>query len=510
MANLADYTNKADAFKTDQEGNITALYQDLAVLEAAETRARADAAEELRRQFAEDSQAAKDLQARTDEDRRKMLSDMQVTQSEQQVAAAIARAAADALRREQDTIAIDAIFARGANRGSMIWPMFRYQIPDIPATMEETRGIIFGLYSGAYVHGIKYLTDVTAETLAQIVNNYDQAMAELSADEQNAIKDIMARRYLEELSLAAKDVELLNKGRKLTVAVSEMDARIAALEADRKALETKKLQLMFAKEKMAIAIDELETQIRGRYYIDTQEEYDLIKTELERDKAIHQTLLMSLRVMDAQKEALESAYRLATAPIELQELNTAIKRLELDIQDVDLRVSQTEADTAHMTVQIDKETRVIQELEIAKAETETYIAETELVKAKGPLIDARIAAADDQLMNIIPTMEQVIDQDKAADLAVQEADSDHKIRNFETRAANYKQKADISDSISNMEINNYKEEGAMIRSNADSRKAYDRARVSANYKKNDAAEQAAEIMRKAEITSILTHSIGRK
>ena len=63
-------------------------------------------------------------------------------------------------------MAVQTVLDRGLVRGRSIWPAFRYQVPGLLAVHVSERDVIFGIYSGAYLHGYSYLKEITYETLA--------------------------------------------------------------------------------------------------------------------------------------------------------------------------------------------------------------------------------------------------------------------------------------------------------------------------------------------------------
>ncbi len=175
---------------------------------------------------------------------------------------------------------VQAVLDRGLARGRSIWPVFQHQFPGMLAVHVSDRAVVFGIYSGAYLHGYSYLQEITYETLAQMVLAYDQSMAELTAEEQRSVIDITAKRYIEDQSLAAKDAALVNKERKVAQKASEVDAKIEALESDRQTLATKTTELEVAQAKAATMIMELEAKIEEQSYEGAQVEAEITRQQL--------------------------------------------------------------------------------------------------------------------------------------------------------------------------------------------------------------------------------------
>ena len=403
---------------------------------------------------------------------------------------------------------VQAVLDRGLIRGRSIWPVFQYQTPGLLAVHISDRAVIFGVYSGAYLHGYSYLQEITYETLAQMVLAYDQAMAELTADEQRSVIDVTAKRYIEDQNLAAKDAALLNKERKVTQKSSEVDAKIEALEADRQALATKITELDVAQHKAATLIKELEAKIEEQVLDSANVEAEITRQQLIAQKAQLDVIETGIRALEIQAQIAEAAYRLGSISVRKSELESEIGRIELDTVEVDLRISQTEADTARLKAQKETEALVETELTVAKAETASYRRETDLVKQKGPLLDNRIEAANVEITTTIPKLAEAITQEKSADLAAQESKNQHTVAEYENRHLGHEEKVKTSNLLKDLETANHATEKAMIDLNANNRAAYDAARVWANAEKIAGAEQAAEIMSKANIVNTLTHQIG--
>lgn len=403
---------------------------------------------------------------------------------------------------------VQAVLDRGLVRGRSIWPAFQYQIPGLRAVHIADRAVIFGVYSGAYLHGYGYLREITYETLAQMVLAYDQAMSELTADEQRAVIDITAKRYIEDQTLAAKDAALLNKERKVEQKASEVDAKIEALESDRQALATKITELSVARSKASSRIKELEAKIEEQALDSAQVEAEISRQELIARKAELDVVETGIRALEIQAQVSDAAYRLASVEIRATELASDISRIELETVEVDVRVSQTEADTARLVAQTAMESLIASELAVARAETGAYRMETDLLKGKGPLLDQRIANAEVELVVTIPKLSEALTQETSADLAAQEARNNHALAEYDNRKLGFDEKVKTSNSIKELETGNHDAERAMIEANASSREAYDQARVDANAARISGAEQAAAKMAEANIVNTLTHQIG--
>lgn len=405
-------------------------------------------------------------------------------------------------------MSVETVLDRGSARGRSIWPAFQYQVPGLLAVHVSERAVFFGVYSGAYLHGYNYLREVAYETLAQMVIVFDQAMAELDADEQRSIIDIAAKRYVEDQALAAKDAALLNKQRKVGLKTSEVDAKISALESDREALETKRTELEVARSKTDTLIKELEAKIEEQKYEGAQVDAEIARQQLLARKAALDVVETGIRALEIQSQIADAAYRLASVGVRVADLGAEIGRIELDAVEVDVRISQTEADTARLKTQKETESLVESELSVARAETDVYSKETGLLEGKETLLDQRITAAETEIGATIPKLAEVITKEKDADLASQEAKNQHQVSEYENRKLTYDEKVKTSKTVADLETANYINEGALIDRHANDTAAYHSARVRAAKAGREGAEQAALIIAFADITSTLTHQIS--
>ena len=204
-------------------------------------------------------------------------------------------------------MSVDSVLDRGLARGRTIWPVFQYQLPKIVAIHVAERTIIFGIYSGAYLHGYSYLREISYEALAQAVAAFDQAMAELTADEQRTIIENAAKRYVHDQRMAAKDAELLNKEKKVEQKTAEVDAKLEALEADRMAIGTKRTEFEVAQAKARTQIKELEARIQEQELDGNQVEAEIERQRLIAEKARLDVVEVGIRVLEFQAQVADAA-----------------------------------------------------------------------------------------------------------------------------------------------------------------------------------------------------------
>ena len=129
-----------------------------------------------------------------------------------------------------------------AVREQAIWEPFSTSFRFSTSQIAE-RVIIFGMYSGAYLNNITYLEYIDTFELALIVDEYNQQMAELDADEQKVILDIATKRYIQNIERQILQGNLAVERLKIEAENAEWNAKIAALASDYKTLETLQTKL---------------------------------------------------------------------------------------------------------------------------------------------------------------------------------------------------------------------------------------------------------------------------
>jgi chromosome segregation ATPase len=370
------------------------------------------------------------------------------------------------------------------------------------------RAVYYGVYSGAYLHGHSYLVDISYETLAQMVRAFDQNMAALTADEQRVIIDIAAKRYAHDRDMAAKDAALDTKRKKVDLKAAEVDAKMEALEADRAALETKRIELSVAIRKASTRVLELQGRIEEQALETETVEAEIEKQRLLQKRAELDALETAVRALEIQAQIADAAYRLAIIDARKDELGADIARINLDAVEVDVRKSQLTADTAHLTVEAAKENLVEYELQADRAEKEAYALETDIAgPAKRGLIARKVENVQRE-GEIVTSLGEAIESEKAADMTAQSARTGLSISEQENRTEVYKIRTAVSDEMTAYQEGADQAEKTRIMRSIDYQVAYDSNRIAANRIRNEGAAEAADIIRTANIINTLTHQIG--
>ena len=156
-------------------------------------------------------------------------------------------------------MSIDDILARATARESTIWgDSFNGPFDSVHS---EERTLIFGLYASAYLNGQDYLSDISAEDLAKLVDVYTTNMARLSNAEAQAVLEIAAKRYLNNIEGQIHESKKATRRAQLDALNDEYDAKTSALDADYAALETMRKTVEAEKERLQLTIKEIENKI---------------------------------------------------------------------------------------------------------------------------------------------------------------------------------------------------------------------------------------------------------
>ena len=315
-------------------------------------------------------------------------------------------------KRVTDAGILDIALGRGATRGLSIWPAFQYQVPGVLPKYVVDREVVFGFYSGAYLHGYSYLKEITYETLAQSVLVYDQAMAALTFDERKMVIDNTAKRLVEAHKRQGEDEALITKKSKSLKKETETDIKVEALDADIDALASKAAELELARLNVLRTLKELEIKSVDQAYDASQVEAEIIRQQLLAQKANLDVIETGIRALEIQAQIADAAYRLASVSVRKADLEADIGRIGLDTAEVEARKSILQSDigrvafeTAEVDVRlagIDSDIRRIgldvAEVDVRKSGLNSDISriglETSEVAVKKTMLDADIARID--------------------------------------------------------------------------------------------------------------------
>jgi len=254
--------------------------------------------------------------------------------------------------------------ARHTTREARIWKPFSYSFP-FTSTETEERIVIFGLYANAYLNGQSYLKQIEAAELENLLTDYNTRIAGLTVQGQIVVADIVSKRYLAGIDKLIHDQKMETGREKIATDSAIADAKYAALESDRAALETMSAKVAASIQKNNARITELEAQISIEGINYTLVEQDIAEKEL-------QSLRIDNRKLDVANEIIR---------IQTQTVRTATELLDIDVQKArtEINIADTERAIAKMGLLAD-------DLTIEKAQT--AIIESEI-----PVSEARVALA---------------------------------------------------------------------------------------------------------------------
>lgn len=328
---------------------------------------------------------------------------------------------------------ISQIENRGIARGRGIWPSFEND------PFRGSKIILFGLYAATYMHGLSYLSEITEERLLQIVSEFDLSMAKLSSDQQQTVKEIATKKYIDTIDRQIHEQQMETKRAELDSQNAEYDARFEALETDRIAILTKREQLSQVIQKAASDIKVLEARISEEEVERNYVEVDIAQKELDAAQTRMKVLQAGLRGLELQYDIANIAVQRADLrldkkqtqqqvdliPVEQKELEAAVQELEANIKRIETAKSMVDVDIAKTEVstlrtQIDTQSRqtdtALLEVDLAKAELDTAMVEVEKLETEARTarelseqagLETDIAMVEVQIAQIQLDVEQV-------------------------------------------------------------------------------------------------------
>jgi hypothetical protein len=382
----------------------------------------------------------------------------------------------------------DSAFARSSAREAKIWKPFIYSFPFGDAQNTE-RIAVFGLYANAYLNGHAYLQAIEDTELANLLADYNNRIAELTAQERMVVADIVSKRYLTNIDQQIHNQKMTTMQARINMEDALANARYSALAADRAALETMAVKVSAEISKNAARITELEAAIETEGINLNQVEADISEKEI-------QSLRVDNQKLDTANEILK---------IQVQTVRTAAELLDIDIQ-----AAKTKVDIAETQRAIAKIGLLADDLTIERAQTETMRAELPVWAARIELAGAKAADAEKELNYIASTLtaqEETAYDNKESLLNVKEVSRQNEItRKGDEQALNNENRLG---------------ESALSKTLADTNQAFqektDEEKVKGIYqpaydtwRKVLAAVNAAAIVAGANVTTTLAHTVKKK
>lgn len=248
-----------------------------------------------------------------------------------------------------------------------LWKQFGYAMRLNQAQVTE-RAIIFGLYSGAYLNGKAYLQAWDAFELALIVDEYNQKMAGLDAEEQNFILDMAAKRYAENVDRVIFDLSLTTKRAEISAESDLWDTKLEALDSDRAALLTLQAGLEAKRKDTEARIKVLSAQINTE------------AVELE---------MVTL-------EVAEKVLAIAKAETDLVRKGTELVLKESELAEKDLEILRKDVDIARKRLELLSKTMDVSKIQLSESEIDLKKIESglEVSKIQLQITEAGLKALD--------------------------------------------------------------------------------------------------------------------
>lgn len=320
-------------------------------------------------------------------------------------------------------------YARHQARECKIWHLFNYSYPFNDAETAD-RITIFGLYANAYLNGHKYLNEIEDEELANLLTDYNSKIAELTTQQQMVVADIVGKRYLASVDKLIHDQKMITKQAEIDNEDALMDAKIAALSADRAALATMAKKVETETTKTAARITELEAYIEQEGINLSLADIEIVEKEIASAKLDIEKLNMENDILRIQIETVETAQ-------ELLEIDLKIAKILVDI-------AQTDRDIAKIGL-LDSELAIEQ-------------AKTALEEAGIPVSAARIALAQAKLddanaeLAYINSLIGIEDQLKTKKMELMDSKQTVRMNEIDLRSALREMENDKQSDLSDAEI----------------------------------------------------------
>lgn len=316
----------------------------------------------------------------------------------------------------------DIIYQRGAAREAIIWNPFQYNGP-FNAVQEVERAIVFGLYANTYLHGHNYLSEIEAEDLAKLVDAYTAAIAKITNEEAQVVLEIAAKRYVEQIDQQIHVENLITRDRKIEALDDEYDARENALAADEEAIETKRVEIAFAEDKVVQKIKDLETRIELETVAQELAEVEVLEQELRATKADLALIQSGLKGLDIQLAITQTSIDITNTNLQITNAENEVDEIEIRVSETELQESGVDLDIVNAEVGLNKSEAAGARTQadtsgvgVRASEVEQQIVETE---AKEHQIGAEIARidADTARLALVDTEETIAQADKRIVLA---------------------------------------------------------------------------------------------
>jgi len=286
-------------------------------------------------------------------------------------------------------------YNRAVARETKIWKPFGYSFP-FTLHQAADRIIIMGLCASSYLNNHKYLQEVESEELAYLLADYNAKMAELTTQQQIVVADIVGKRYLANVDKLIHDQKMISKQQGIDYDNALMDAKFAALEADRAALTTMSSKIETARINNEAKIAQLQAYIQIEGYNKDAVEIEISEKEIQSAKVDIRKIDAQNDILKIQNETVAADTRLNKA--EFEKLEKEIQSGRVDIRKVDtqndiLKIQNETVAAGARLVKMDIE-QAEQELKAAKLETKKITEAAEILRIQVETVEAAMQLID--------------------------------------------------------------------------------------------------------------------
>lgn len=385
-------------------------------------------------------------------------------------------------------------------RQSSIWaPFSHYGFYNDTQAVE--RAVIFGLYSNSFRNNDTYLKGISDIEMAALLADYNIKIAELDTDEQKAVADITAKRYVAAIETLVHDEKMATEIKKINADSDEWDAKIAALSSDRAALETLRIKIEAEIKKINSRILELQAYIQLE-----ASNLALVGVEIDEKK-----FLLATKDLELVAKSIDESRRdiaILQAANDIAKIQLQIVEAGLELVDVDMKVARTGIDIAQTENQIAKAGMAESEFDVAKARTEAEKADLETYGSRLILAGMQVAAVGKEQASVAAASvdEAIFNQTKLDHESSRQAERIQSIANRAEQRLFGIQERDVSAALEKTITEKTNATQAAI--DQDKIRSQD-SHVTAASRARDAAIAAAEKLAMANVVSELTHKIKK-
>jgi len=391
-------------------------------------------------------------------------------------------------------------FENSQIRQSTIWSPFEYY-GSYNDVQEAERAIIFGLYSNSWRNDDGYMQGVYDIDMANILSDYTAKVAELTVDEQKVVADISAKRYISGIETLVHDGKMATQLQKIDADADEWDAKIAALAADRAALETLRVKIASEIKRIAARILELEAYIQVE-----KANLELVNVEISEKEV--QLAGKDLQLVEKALEESRKEIAILQAGNEIAKIQLQIVEAGLELIDVDMKVARTNLDIQQTENQIAKAVMAESELDIAKARTEAERSDLSVIEKRVDLAKMQVDSIAKEISGVAAASsdEDALYNERLNALAAKQNELIQSIANRTETALFAIKEKEISSTLEK----SIGEKTNTTQAITDLDKIRERyAQFSAAKTTADAVVAAAEKLAEANVASTLIHSIKK-